>query len=606
MESSGPRTFLVSFVEGPSQDSRLAIAGATSLRGTPKGVRQELQYTISRFARAEEELWTTLDKQAQTKEQYAITVADLESVEIEFRALNEQLRATAAENKTAAEDFQNILRSSGIPTLILDENLIIRFFTESARYVVDLTTEDIGRRVADIAHKFHGFDLFTSCSRVFSNFSPVEQEIKIDSGNWYSCRIVPYRETDGQVKGVVIKFIDITELKQTEAALNVEKARAEAANVAKSRFLAAASHDLRQPLQTLRILQEILLRKITESESRELVTSSLSALTAMTGLLNTLLDINQLEAGVIYPELVNVSVAHLFQRLHTEFSFHASGKGLELRVVSCHLVIRSDPRLLEDMIRNLLANAVKYTRRGRILVGCRRRRGKLRIEVWDTGLGIPQGQLQAIFREFHQLENATRGGSAGLGLGLAIVQRLAALLEHRVEVRSRVGHGSNFSIEVPLAEAGATVQPEKTNGTSQNTVVHNGKILIVEDDPDVRRSYELLLRADGYRTIAVADGDEAILRVLEMRHLPDLVIVDYNLPGEWNGVDLATKLREQTGHNLPALVLTGDISIDTLREISKKQFIQRTKPVDVDDLRDVVQSLLAAATVVATAENSRQ
>ena len=174
-------------------------------------------------------------------------------------------------------------------------------------------------------------------------------------------------------------------------------------------------------------------------------------LQVMSGMLNTLLDINQLEAGIVNPEIVVFPIDAMLDRLKTEFSYHAATKELGWRVVESGLHVRSDPRLLEQMIRNLLWNAVKYTSRGKILLGCRRRGDKLRIEVWDTGMGIPAEQLQAIFEEFHQVDNPARERSQGLGLGLAIVQRIGNMLGHAIDVRSRLGKGSVFAVEVPLA-----------------------------------------------------------------------------------------------------------------------------------------------------------
>ena len=231
------------------------------------------------------------------------------------------------------------------------------------------------------------------------------------------------------------------------------KWHAERANLSKSRFLAAASHDLRQPLQTLSLVRGILAKKIKDKKDEEalkLVARLNETAGALSGMLDTLLDINQLEAGIVHPEKVNFPINDLLQQLRIEFAYDAQTHGLLWHVVPCRLSIWSDPRLLDQMIRNLLSNAVKYTERGKILLGCRRRGDKLRIEVWDTGTGIPEEQFQAIFGEFHQLDNAARERSGGLGLGLAIVQRLANLLGHSVDVHSRPGKGSVFAVEAPL------------------------------------------------------------------------------------------------------------------------------------------------------------
>ena len=302
--------------------------------------------------------------------------------------------------------------------------------------------------------------LLTDARTVLRNFAPIEREIEAQSGAWYIRRILPYRTQDNGVEGVVITFADITERRHSADELGVAKRQADLANVAKSRFLAAASHDLRQPLQTLALLQGLLAKIVEGERAQKLVARIDDTLGAMAGMLNTLLDINQIEAGTVRAEPIDFPINELFDRLSDEFTYHAEAKGLALRVVPCSLSIHSDPRLLEQMIRNLLSNALKYTRRGKVLLGCRRHGEMLSIEVCDTGIGIPDEELQAIFEEYHQLDNAARERSRGLGLGLSIVQRLGNLLGHRVRVRSQPGKGSVFAVEVVLPPSKTAPQPQ--------------------------------------------------------------------------------------------------------------------------------------------------
>jgi len=267
--------------------------------------------------------------------------------------------------------------------------------------------------------------------------------------------------------------------------------------------------------------------------------------------------------------------------------------GLDWRVLPCRQAIRTDPRLLEQMIRNLLSNAMKYTRKGRVLLGCRRRGEKLFIEIWDTGIGIPQGELRAIFDEFHQLDNPARESNRGPGLGLAIVQRLGNLLGHAVDVRSRAGRGSVFSIEVPIASTGRPILPKVIERAAEATAARAGSILIVEDDPEVRDVLELLLEAEGHRTAAAADGKEAIELVAHTDAQPDVVIIDFNLPGGMNGLQVLAQLRKMSGHNLHALVLTGDISSETIGKITQQGYVHRSKPITPKDLFGLIGSFLA-------------
>ena len=313
---------------------------------------------------------------------------------------------------------------------------------------------------------------------------------------------MPYRTQDNGVEGVVITFADITERKQTADALEVAKHQAEQANIAKSRFLAAASHDLRQPLQTLTLLQGLLANNVEGEKAQKLVARLDKTLGTMSLMLNSLLDINQIEAGAVHAVKVSFPINELLVRLRDEFADHAEASGIALRVVPCSLSIHSDPRLLEQMLRNLLSNALKYTRHGGVLLGCRRHHGMLAIEIWDTGVGIPAEELNSIFEEYYQLDNDARERSRGLGLGLSIVQRLANLLGHRVRVRSRPSKGSVFAIEVALPPAGATALPEPQRAVVESGVAAGarptGVILVVEDDPELCDILRALSQGGGH------------------------------------------------------------------------------------------------------------
>ena len=399
----------------------------------------------------------------------------------------------------------------------------------------------------------------------------------------------------GQAK-ILLAIDDNTERKRVAEALEAAKRHAEQANLGKSRFLAAASHDLRQPLQTLSLLQGILAKKVKDADALKLVARLEETLSAMSGMLNTLLDINQLEAGIVRPEAVTFAVEDLLERLRTEFAYHAAARSLGWHVVSCRLLVRSDPRLLEQMMRNLLSNAVKYTDRGKVLLGCRRRGDRLRIEVWDTGPGIPEGQLQAIFEEFHQLDNPARERNRGLGLGLAIVQRLAELLGHTVDVRSRPGKGSVFAVEVQLGRESAAHSPSQGRQEKKEEDVRHGRtILLVEDDPAVREMLTFLLEDEGYDTLVAADGREALELVAGGPPRPDMVIADYNLPKGLNGLQVVARLQEILHQQIPVIILTGDISTHTLREIARHGRAQLNKPVKLRELMSLIQHLFSPA-----------
>ena len=310
---------------------------------------------------------------------------------------------------------------------------------------------DIGRPLADLHSIAKDPAFVTDALTVLENLVPVEHEIETTTGTWCR-RILPYRTHEGAVEGVVVTFTDITDRKHAAQALEAVKGEAERANAAKSHFLAAASHDLRQPLQTLVLLQSLLASRVEGSDLTKLVARLHDTVGVMSGMLNTLLDINQIEAGIVQANAADFDINNLFLELKDTFTCQAEVLGLDLRVVPCGLTIRSDARLLDQMFRNLVSNALRYTPAGKVLLGCRRNGRSLRIEVWDTGIGIPPDELTSVFEEYRQLYNAAREQSRGLGLGLSIVSRLGVLLDHPVSVRSSLGKGSVFSVEVPVVQ----------------------------------------------------------------------------------------------------------------------------------------------------------
>ena len=287
-------------------------------------------------------------------------------------------------------------------------------------------------------------------------------------------------------------------------------------------------------------------------------------------MLDRLLDINQLEAGIVRPTIVDFPIKRLLDELATELTYRAADNGLDWRVVPSSLIVRSDPRLLEQILRNLVSNAVKYTTGGKLLLGCRRRGDKLRIEVWDTGSGIPELELQAIFDEFYQLDNPARERSKGLGLGLAIVQRLSDLLGHKIDVHSRLGVGSVFTIEVPLGKGDVTDLPVTPQDNRFVRPTSCGTILIIEDDPAVLEMLQLLFDSEGHHTLAAADGHQALELTSKEAAAPDLIIADYNLPKGLNGLQTIARLQELTRHAIPAVILTGDISTESCVRLPPK------------------------------------
>ena len=330
---------------------------------------------------------------------------------------------------------------------------------------------------------------------------------------------------------------DTTRHKQVEDQLRQAMEEAKQANVAKSRFLAAASHDLRQPIQALGLLNAALAYDVDDPSLKEITANMGHAIDAMRSVLDALLDISKLEAGVVTPEFSVFPIAPLIDRIVGELSFEAHAKGLELRAVSSSAHVRSDRDLLERVVQNFVSNAIRYTKSGRILIGCRRQGSNLQLQIWDTGPGIEADQQERIFEEFYQLDNPARDRSKLLGLGLAIVERLARLLDHPIKVRSDLGLGSMFSVVLPVEVGDETMVDQRD---PLPMIELNGKrILILDDDEGVVEATMSLLSRWGADVLGAHTADEALRLASAVDQRPDLVIVDYVLSDGETGTDMA-------------------------------------------------------------------
>lgn len=601
----GDDLLLVCFIETPSAAPKSGKSASpqdgpriAELEQELEATRTELQGAIHDLERSgeeqraiNEEAHSVNEEFQSTNEELLTSKEELQSLNEELTALNSQLQETLERQRTTANDLQNVLYSTDVATLFLDPELNIRFFTPATNALFHLIPGDIGRPISDLHSLAADTSLADSARLVLHQLEPVEQQVETEAGHWFLRRIMPYRTEDAGVEGVVITFTDITERKQAAQLVERAKQEAELATVAKSRFLAVASHDLRQPLQTLALVQGLLSKAVETDKARKLVVRLDETLSAMTGMLNTLLDINQIEAGTVKAELSRFPVNDLLTHMRDEFTYHAHAKHLQLRVVPCSLVIETDRSLLEQMLRNLISNAIKYTRRGKILLGCRRLKDMVSIEILDTGIGIEEGQLHAIFDEYHQVDNAARERSRGLGLGLSIVQRLGDLLGHPVRVRSTPGKGTAFAVEVmlPLDELVLPSTEDATEMVADKTQA--AAILIIEDDPEVRLLLGAVLSQDGHHVSVAADGPAALDAIANGAR-PDLILTDYNLPHGMDGLRVAAQMRARLGASLPVIILTGDISTETLRDVAGQNCVQVNKPVKGEALLRLIQRLL--------------
>ena len=360
----------------------------------------------------------------------------------------------------------------------------------------------------------------------------------------------------------------------------------------KSHFIAAASHDLRQPMHALGLFVAQLRNHMTSPEGSRLVDRIDDAVTGMNELFNALLDITKLDAGVVTPTIAEFPVAGLLGRIGSTFAAVAEEKGLSLRLASTSAWVRSDPVLLERIVLNLVSNAVRYTTCGSIVVGCRRRGVMLRIDVADSGPGIPVDQRRKIFGEFYRLADAAKTNQAGLGLGLAIVERLCALLDHTIEVTSTPGKGSCFSVTVPMAAPAALSKSEQPQQATLD--VARGKLVVVIDhDTLVLESMRGLLCNWGCRVVTAATPEAALTEVKRIGReaRPDLIISDYHLADGQSGITAIAKLREAYGA-VPAFVMSGDTAPERLREARESGHQLLHKPVQAITLRAMVNRFL--------------
>ena len=398
---------------------------------------------------------------------------------------------------------------------------------------------------------------------------------------------------DGNRLLVAAALRDVTERKRIQTELMQAREAADRASLAKSRFLATASHDLRQPLQTLSLLNGTLCRVVRDPIGSEAVAQQGQAIEAMSRLTNALLDISKLESGAVRPDPTDFAVAALFEELRNEFESLAASKGLELRIDAAAPAAHSDPSLVGQILRNLIANAIKYTHRGRIQLRATTCAAGVRLEVADTGIGIPADHLPYIYDEFYQIGVSTNASREGYGLGLSIVHRLVGLLDLKLEVWSEVGQGSTFSLEMPAGARGAgsgmaTASPGRTEARPASA-----RILLVDDDAGVRNATAMLLGVEGFDVHCAASLQEARQALHENPGI-DLVIADYHLQQGETGIQVIAAARSAAGEQLGAVLVSGDTS-STLRDVKETARLRiASKPIQAEELLAIIGELLAS------------
>lgn len=435
---------------------------------------------------------------------------------------------------------------------------------------------------------------FTLCSMLPPLFSSLFQPGTFHS--WFAVSLSVYMLACAafalNLHSFLLETLEQREAKQELAKqLAAEKQRVEEISKEKTRFLASASHDLRQPLQALHFFHQALKDTPNQPlEAQPLLEGMETSLSVLKGLLNNILDIAQLDEGQQTISKQVFPLNRIFRRIHQQYEPLAAEVGLELYYHPTHAYLNSDPLLVERIVQNLVHNAIKHMgSQGRILIGARRKGKHIRIEVRDNGVGIPEHEQEAIFREFYQLYNPERKRSRGSGLGLYFVKRLASLLEHDLSLWSQVNKGCIFALTIPLAlppAASSSIETAHEGTTPQNPLGENRKVLIIEDDEQVLDALDTLLTLWGYEVITTANPDP---KEISSEH-PDIrfIISDYQLSAEQTGFDVIQQLRQLSQHKIPALVLTGNTTPELHKQLQQFDIPVTYKPINPLQIKKLI------------------
>ncbi len=376
--------------------------------------------------------------------------------------------------------------------------------------------------------------------------------------------------------------------------LTVEKEAAVSASLAKSRFLAAASHDLRQPMHALNLYLGTLAGMELSGNARAMVGNVRQCADTMDELFRGLLDVSRLDAGAVQTDPCRFPINELLERIRLEFAPQAQAKGLRLRVARCRAIVYSDPALVERILRNFTANALRYTERGSILIGCRRMRGQVRVAVYDTGPGIAPEHRKVIFEEFYQIANPNRDRTRGIGLGLAIVERLARLLNAALTLESQPGRGSMFAVDLPRGIGPVTTSHAQPQALRQDQV-SGALVVVVDDEEPILSAMRGLLTQWGCSIVTARSGSEAIQALAASPRAPDALICDFRLADGEDGIAVIGAVCAEFNTDIPSLILTGDTGPDRLRQITASGFAVLHKPIDSNTLRLALARLLEPA-----------
>ncbi len=515
-------------------------------------------------------------------------------------AFDEMADAIARSEQTARENsdiLEKFMASYPDELFVKRRDGVILRANEACREVNQWPTDVVGERDIDIAPAHLRELVLKAREEVIATGMVVIRDLEFENAasgdtRYYQTLYAPLFDESGGVFAIAGISRDMTAMRRAAAELTAAKDRAEIADSSKTRFLAAAAHDLRQPLQAAVLYSEIVGSLVSQpAEAADAITKCCRALTDTSRLLDSLLDVSRLDSGVIEVQRSSFPVQALLDEVAASSCHAAAEKGITIRVVPTRAMVSSDQILLGRMLRNLVENAVRYTAEGGITISCEVRGEELAIEVRDTGIGIAPADLERIFEEFQQLHNPERDRGQGLGLGLSIVRRLSHLLGHPLTVTSEPGKGSSFVVGVAYAgeartAAAGQVTPDPAKPGKGRRVV------LVDDDVLILSSLELVLGACGFRVLAASDGDQAIA-MLDADHVPDVIVADYRLRGGVIGTDVIKRIRAHLGSRTPALVLTGEMGGDPRGEAQKIGVDVLIKPVLPGNLIQAMEKCMA-------------
>jgi len=544
-----------------------------------------------------------------------------------YTDITERSRAAQA---LAASEHRIRLITDAVPALIayVDKDLTFDFTNRAyERWYGWDRTAILGRRLEDILTAEQQCKLQPYIDRALRGETVTFEvsESRADGEDRYVVKsYVPQRGRDGEVQGFYVLVQDITERRRTaealrEAYLHLErrvaertaeltevnaklldaKKEAEHANHSKTKFLAAASHDLLQPMNAARLFAASLLEHGLSDPTRKLVESLNYSLEDVESLLGALVDISKLDAGAVKPDLTAFNANDLLGNLANEYQTLAANAGLGFRFVGSSAVIHTDSQLLARILRNLLSNAIRYTCGGRILLGCRRGKRGLSIEVWDTGIGIAEEKLVEIFQEFNRLQPANSAHDKGLGLGLAIVDKMAGILDHRIRVRSRLGRGSCFAVEVPYGVRSAEPDYPSTLVAQQDQQQFCGRrVLVLDNDHAICEAMQTLLGGWGCQVLIARNVDQVMAQQQALADGIDLVVVDYHLDNGVTGLDALQQLAPLQ-LDAPVLMITANYSNDLKQQVRALGYSLMHKPVKPAKLKAVAHHLMTPSSLSA-------